>query len=183
MSTEKTKQLVAVDVIDLDEAVEDAEREQVRAEEIARSFTAVADDFVSFADFVRANPQLTRHMRNTRPDNYGNRTLVYTRSAEVIAEFARAAAKAGRKVNKRVDGDGEGDGQFFAITVEFGWLQLYVYATRSEVCERVVTGTREVVEEIPDPEALATVPTTQVTRTEEIVEWRCGPLLGGGPDA
>lgn len=43
-------------------------------------------------------------------------------------------------------------------------------AARDQVCERVVTGTREV--ERPDPDA------PLVTVTEEIVEWRCGSLLG-----
>lgn len=174
------KQLVAVDVIDLDDAVEDAEKAQVKAAQIAENFTAVAADFVSFADFVRANPHLTKHMVNTEPDSYGNRFLVYVHDAETLAEFARAAVRAGRKVDKKLSGEGD---RYFAVDVAFGWLTLHVYAVRDAVCERVVTGTREVVEEIPDPEALAAVPTTTVTRTEEIVEWRCGSLLGGGSSA
>jgi hypothetical protein len=40
-----------------------------------------------------------------------------------------------------------------------------------------VTGTREVTEQVPDPEALAAVPTTTVTRTEDVTEWVCRPLL------
>jgi hypothetical protein len=40
-----------------------------------------------------------------------------------------------------------------------------------------VVGTREVTEEVPDPEALAAVPKVTVTRTVEDVRWECRPLL------
>ena len=49
--------------------------------------------------------------------------------------------------------------------------------SRSTVCERIVLGTREVTEEIPDPEALAAVPTITVTKTVEDIRWECVPLL------
>lgn len=67
-----------------------------------------------------------------------------------------------------------------------GWLRalkIQVLAYRDEVCERVVTGTREVVEEVPDPEALAAVPTVSKTTVVEDVEWVCRPLLGVGASA
>lgn len=60
-------------------------------------------------------------------------------------------------------------------------LHLHVIADRNTVCERVVTGTREVTREVPDPEALAAVPTTVVTETVEDVEWICAPLLQATP--
>ncbi|MEU8271589.1 hypothetical protein AB0B89_31065 [Sphaerisporangium sp. NPDC049002] len=50
-------------------------------------------------------------------------------------------------------------------------------AMRSNVCERVVTGTREVEIEEPDPQALAAVPKVKRTVTVEDVEWQCGSLL------
>ncbi len=56
-------------------------------------------------------------------------------------------------------------------------LHLGVIAQRDAVCERVVIGTREVTREVPDPDALAAVPTTTVTETVEDVEWVCAPLL------
>jgi hypothetical protein len=52
-----------------------------------------------------------------------------------------------------------------------------VLCDRNEVCEKVVTGTREVTKEVPDPEALAAVPKVTVTETVEDVEWRCHPIL------
>lgn len=56
-------------------------------------------------------------------------------------------------------------------------LRVDVTVCREAVCERVVTGTREVTKEIPDPEALAAVPTVTVTETVEDVDWVCVPLL------
>ena len=46
-------------------------------------------------------------------------------------------------------------------------------AMRSDVCQRVVTGTTTIEE--PDPDALAAVP--KVTREVETYEWRCEPIL------
>ncbi len=59
----------------------------------------------------------------------------------------------------------------------FGALAVVASVPREEVCERVVTGTREVTESVPDPEAMKEVPIVEVTKTVEDVEWRCRPLL------
>lgn len=56
-------------------------------------------------------------------------------------------------------------------------LAVELIVKRDAVCTRVVTGTREVTEEVPDPDALAAVPTVTVTRTVEDVEWDCSPIL------
>lgn len=63
--------------------------------------------------------------------------------------------------------------QYFELTGKLYGLGLRVWAERSEVCRRVVTGTREVTETVPAPDA----PTIEVTRTVEDVEWVCEPLL------
>lgn len=65
----------------------------------------------------------------------------------------------------------------FRFRGKLGALPIEVIVDRPAVCERVVTGTREVVREVPDPEALAAVPTTTVTETVEDVRWECRPLL------
>lgn len=51
-----------------------------------------------------------------------------------------------------------------------GTLHVRVWVDRDEVCERIVTGQREVTKEV-----VTAVET--VTVTEDIVEWRCSPLL------
>lgn len=71
----------------------------------------------------------------------------------------------------------------FDLHGTFRGLKVQVIADRDQVCERVVTGTREVTREIPDPEALAAVPTVTVTETIEDVTWECRPLLAEAPAA
>ena len=61
-------------------------------------------------------------------------------------------------------------------------LHLRLTAYRDMVCTKVITGTREVTEDVPDPEALASVPVVSVTTTVEDFEWRCSPLLAPAED-
>ena len=68
-------------------------------------------------------------------------------------------------------------GDRFRLTRHFAGIAVVASAERDQVCERIVVGTREVTEEVPDPEALAAVPKVTVTKTVEDVEWRCGSLL------
>jgi len=59
-----------------------------------------------------------------------------------------------------------------------GWLRglrIQLTAKRDLVCERVVIGTETVVEQVPDP--AVEVPMVEVVREQEVVQWRCGPLL------
>jgi hypothetical protein len=70
----------------------------------------------------------------------------------------------------------DADGTYFDVTVDVHGLKVKVTTYRDAVCERVVTGTREVTREVPDPDALAAVPTTTVTETVEDVRWECAPL-------
>jgi hypothetical protein len=118
------------------------------------------------ADMLDANPDLEGcawafHAINAFP-----------RSRAGVADWARAAARAtGAKVDKTQSGNWAG------VAVEFGPVRVDVVIDRDEVCERVVVDTREVTKEVPDPEALAAIPRVVVTEVEEVVEWRCHPLL------
>jgi hypothetical protein len=91
----------------------------------------------------------------------------------LLADIARRGVKAGAKVEK------EYDAAYGKVKLHFGPIYVQAYTERSEVCERVVLGTREVVEEVKDPVALAAVPTITQTRTEDIIRWECKPLLVG----
>jgi hypothetical protein len=82
----------------------------------------------------------------------------------------RAALASGAKVDKRYFND------TFSADFTFGAVKVSLLGNRAAVCEKVVT-TREVIEEVPDPQALAAVPTVTVTKTVEDVEWVCRPLL------
>jgi len=87
-----------------------------------------------------------------------------------LADVARAMGRAEKSTHHE-----------FAIWRRFSGMVLAAYAPRNEVCERVVTGTREVTREVPDPEALAAVPKVVVTETVEDVTWECIPLLKSAP--
>lgn len=78
--------------------------------------------------------------------------------------------------------DKDANGAYFHLVGKLAGLEVQVIADRDAVCERVVTGTETVTKEVPDPEALAAVPTTTVTEEVEIFEWRCAPILAGAVD-
>ncbi len=72
---------------------------------------------------------------------------------------------------------------YFDVDAQIAGLKVQVTAYRDAVCKRSVTGTREVSREIPDPAALAAVPTVTVTETVEDVEWNCLPLTAPAAEA
>lgn len=141
----------------------------------------IADNLTALALFVRTNPHLADHFDYTPlHTRFGSAINIPIGKAvdqrAAIAAFATAAARAGLPVAKQAMGTGDA---LYGIKITFAeTLRIAVYGDRDEVCERVVTGTREVTEEVPDPEALAAVPKVVVTKTVEDVKWICRPLLG-----
>lgn len=125
------------------------------------------------AQFLANNPDLTD---DATVYHYGY-VLIFLAPDENplprLADIARRGVKAGAKVEKVYDDD------YGKVKLHFGPIYVQAYTNRAEVCERVVVGTREVVEEVKDPDALAAVPTITQTRTEDVVEWVCKPLLAG----
>lgn len=94
-----------------------------------------------------------------------------------MAEVARLLPCEWRK--RFWGGDGSEPGSsYFSLMGEIAGLKVELTGYRDAVCKRVVTGTREVTETVRDPAKLAEVPEVEVTRTEDIVEWDCGTLLG-----
>lgn len=65
----------------------------------------------------------------------------------------------------------------FTLSGRVSGVTWRAYRWRDEVCERVVVDTREVTKTVPDP--AVDVPTVEITETQEVVEWRCPPLLAG----
>lgn len=133
--------------------------------------SGIAASLRDLADMVEANPGIFASKWDAA---YGLVRLLVTpvQTREQVAALARAGLHAGAKVTKHV-----GD-KWAGVDITFpSGTGLHVYADREEVCERVVTGTREVTETVPDPEALAAVPLVEVTKTVEDVEWRCGSFL------
>jgi hypothetical protein len=113
------------------------------------------------ADWIEAHPELAVDLRPIQikafpPDE-----------PESVRTWAVAMGKAEKEY---VD-------TLFSLNAFFGPVKLSAIYWRDRVCQRVVTGTRHVVETVRDPEALEAVPLVEVEREEEIVEWICEPIL------
>lgn len=94
-----------------------------------------------------------------------------------LAAWAKALPGKKSKKSAGVDGD------LFKVVASLRGLKVMVLADRDEVCERITTGVRKVTKEVPDPQALAKVPTVTVTEEVETYEWICKPILGDEPVA
>jgi hypothetical protein len=110
----------------------------------------------ALADFLDANPDAKL------PHNV--QAMECVQSADALATRVRDLGGSWEKGT---------DESYFELTRSFGPRVSYqVFATRANVCERVVVGTEEVeVKEYP-----AVEPITK-TVTREVVEWRCPPIL------
>lgn len=131
---------------------------------------SVADQLRAFAAFIDANAALVGehylHISAVTPVGDADDPKA------TIAAFARAGLRAAATVTKDIT-DLHG-----GIYITFGHkVKLNVFASRDQVCERVVVGTEQVTRQVPDPDALAAVPTVEVTETVEQVEWICRPML------
>jgi hypothetical protein len=129
------------------------------------------DGLRALADALAAYPELMLPI-----DGYlSGMSILSTGEAdqrEQLAAWARVLP--GRKTKS-------GSDRYFRFDGAFAGLKIQVVCDRDVVCERVVIATREVTEDVPDPEALAAVPTVSVTKTVEDVEWRCSPVLVNEP--
>jgi hypothetical protein len=129
-----------------------------------------ARDLRLLADFLDANPDLPGSLAYAFDSIH-----IFPSSRDEVAVWARAAMRAHGSVHKHLDSE-----TWAGLDVTFGEVvKLRVRIERQEVCERVVIGTREVTEEVPDPVAVAALPKVAVTTVVEDVEWRCMPLLDG----
>lgn len=105
-------------------------------------------------------------------------TIHFLAGADPRAAMAAAARALPCSWRKDVRDYGErGGGAYFDLHGELAGLKVTLTARRDDVCERAVTGTREVVELVRDPALLDAVPLVEVTRVVEDVEWTCGSVL------
>lgn len=153
-------------VADIDQAHEEAlaERQMRKQKQQAND---IADGLLSLASLIKARPDLVPYfgvLRQIRIHAYGD-------NADDLAVFARAAMAGGATIRKNISSSQ------YNVAATWGPVEVEMLANRDEVCERVVTGVETVTEQVPDPELLAAVPTVEVTREVETVEWVCRPLL------
>lgn len=127
----------------------------------------------ALADLLDAHPEIRLPFEGTEmPISWGVHGTYVPEGKDVpeeVADLARLLVPGTR--TKDVDDS------YYRLRGNLHGLRTEVWALRDSVCERVVTGTREVTTEVPDPDALAAVPTVTVTETVETVEWVCAPLL------
>lgn len=128
----------------------------------------------ALADMIEANPELADNFSNALNHSGMKVHLRAGDRAVEMASIARIALRHGAKVRKDIDD------KWHNLILTFGTVKAEVLAYRSDVCERVVVGTETVTKTVPDPEALAAVPTVEVTEEVETVEWVCTPLLAAG---
>lgn len=156
----------------LDRHIADATAEAARRADRARG---LAEALHQVAAMVESHHDIADVMGWTL-----DRLLVPAQTRANVVALTRAGARSGGVVTKHQSEDWAGS------DIRFGPISLHVYAGRGEVCERIVLGTHEETQEVPDPELLAQVPLVTRTVTVEDVEWRCSPLLadeepaGGG---
>lgn len=138
---------------------------------------AVIDGLLGLAAMIERNPELVDGDLGPLRYVFGGMN-VFPSTREGVAALARMGRRAGAKVTKHQNDSRAG------VDLDFGWpegyrgrVRLHVSVDREEICERIVIGTREVTEEVPDPEKLAAVPKVTVTKTVEEVTWRCHPIL------
>jgi len=134
---------------------------------------SLANGLRQLAHMVETNPTLVDEYRM---QGWFERYLIPVYTRKEVAAYTRAGLSAGARVVKHQND------QYAGVDIHFGPMWLHIYIDRAQVCERIVTGTREVTKEVPDPEALAAVPKVTKTETVEDVEWRCLPLLAELPD-
>lgn len=136
------------------------------AELRAEKALAMAQGLRSLALMLEENPELVDDACYL-----GSVDVFWFRDAERMAALARIALRYGAKVDKKISESQHN------LLLRWGPVGVAALAQREVVCERVVTGTREVVKAVPDPVLLAAVPLVEVTETVEDVEWKCKPLL------
>lgn len=88
-------------------------------------------------------------------------------------ESSRALMAAAAKALPVGSWSKSGSDDYFELDGKVAGVKVKLTAYRDTVCRRVVTGTRQVTEEVPDPAA----PLVKVTKTVEDVEWECGSVL------
>jgi hypothetical protein len=132
----------------------------------------------AYADALEANPEtlpLPYHGIDTEIVMY------FLDAADPRAEMAAAVRALPCNFTKSVMESSLNPGGTLRLSGKLHGLGVELVAYRNAVCERVVTGTREVTKTVKDPEALAAVPEIEVTETVEDVEWRCGSILAPAP--
>ena len=127
----------------------------------------------AFADALEAHPDVRLPYDGTETDI----TTYFLSGDDPRAAMAAAARAFPCDFRKEVTEDGDHAAGTLRLKGKLHGLRIELVAYRTAVCERVVTGTREVTETVKDPEALAAVPEVEITKVVEDVVWECHSIL------
>lgn len=132
---------------------------------------AFTDGLRQIADFLDGHGEVELPYLGAYAEGSGKPTLpIYLTGRGSAREDIAVIAKAmGRATKAAHDGLGT-----FQVWREFAGLVLMASAQRESVCERIVTGTREIEVDEPITEVTGT---RKVTKVIEDVRWKCSPLL------
>lgn len=120
----------------------------------------------ALADVLEANPEVPLPYSGSEPE-YARLSIHHLGAGQREAFLATVRAFPGTKAKEVRDA-------YYDVEVSLHGLHLTITADRATVCERVVTGTRDVTRTVEVP---VTTRTEKVTETVEDVEWVCTPLL------
>ncbi len=124
--------------------------------------TEYATGLRDLADWIEAHPEVSPELYKAEVNAFPNE------DAENVKTWALAMSPCAKDYWSE-------SANLFTLRRKFGPVTLEATFNRSAVCERVVTGTEEVTNLVPDPSVY--VPLVEVTETREIVEWVCAPIL------
>lgn len=142
---------------------------QQTANRRAAALRVRAEGILRLAELIEANPELDACY--LEPDKAFVEHAFYARTKEDWQAVARAGLRHGAKVAKNAGDD------YFEVALSWPGITFKALGSRNGVCRKVKIGEEIIVEEVPDPEAVAALPTVKTTRVEEKFEWRCEPLL------
>lgn len=148
--------------------VDTTSKQETPVMDAAHGTASVSDRLRALAGWLDQNPEIAPYSIEV-PGEQLRVNVFNVRGRDHLADLMRT-------VGGRWDKHHNEEADLFHVTQEIlPGVTLSLTVWRSEVCERVVVGHRTVEE--PDPEQVAALP--KVSRTVEVVEWRCGPVLAG----
>ena len=150
-------------------------------QQVPQACRDIAADLRDLAALAESNPFVAEMLRFA----YSGKTFWPRFASDDYSDGRAAMADAIRVFKSIARGPIEKkyDSEWFDAVINLRALSVKLTDERDKVCERVVVGTREITEEVPDPAVVAAAPKVTTTRTEEVVEWRCAPILGDASKA
>lgn len=128
-----------------------------------------AEGLLRLAELIEANPELEACY--LEPAKQWTQNAFYAWKKEHWQAIARAGLRHGAYVGKHATDD------YFELSLSWPGISFKALGSRDDVCRKVKIGEETIIEEVPDPEAVAALPKVKTTRVEEKFEWRCEPLL------